>query len=68
VVRVPHLAAETSRRRRIIRRQDQYVPESVRILITGGAGLLEALIERPVRRLVVASRVSIYGEGEVALA
>ena len=38
---------------------DQYVDTNER----GTAVLLEALIERPVRKLVVASSMSIYGEG-----
>jgi dTDP-L-rhamnose 4-epimerase len=38
---------------------DQYVDVNTR----GTAVLLEALIERPVRKLVVASSMSIYGEG-----
>ena len=59
------------RRRRVpLRRRGRRRPEHVRDRATtpsvndlGTAVLLEALIERPVERLVVASSMSIYGEG-----
>ena len=39
------------------------IAEYTRVNNFGTAVLLEALIERPVERLIVASSMSIYGEG-----
>jgi dTDP-L-rhamnose 4-epimerase len=44
--------------------QSMYEPAEYAAANTGGTGvLLEALLEHPVRKLVVASSMSIYGEG-----
>jgi dTDP-L-rhamnose 4-epimerase len=58
VDRVVHLAARVGVGQSMYE-LDQYVDTNER----GTAVLLEALIERPVRKLVVASSMSIYGEG-----
>ena len=55
---VVHLAA------RVGVAQSMYEPAEYTAANTAGTGvLLEALIERPVRKLVVASSMSVYGEG-----
>jgi dTDP-L-rhamnose 4-epimerase len=55
---VVHLAA------RVGVAQSMYAPAEYTEANTAGTGvLLEALLERPVRKLVVASSMSVYGEG-----
>ncbi len=58
VDRVVHLAAEVG-----VGQSMYAIERYVSVNDTGTAVLMEALIEQPVRRVVVASSMSIYGEG-----